>query len=1162
MKLTIKKHFTLARVLLFALLCTGIGNRLPSMANETVSGDTTLVQTFRYDSSLRAGMFHFPDDTSKHYEKIIMLYSMRCKDGLVSNSSAPNQGCGEWDYNCYTYLIDSSQTDSLKRYSNSYFISNFTDTVYPYTVTPLWNYNQFIQQQVNYTSVISETTALSGNGALTLSHPFTSSQTVSRSQYLWTAGELSSAGLTSGDITGLGLDVLSAGTSPDNLRIRLKSTSAVSLSSDSVHNDGFTEVYFLNTPVAAAGQKRFNFHTPFNWDGISSLIIDLSYSNPLPGTDNIVSGTTGSFTAALTASGTDNYVETNGGAAAVTLPAAAGNSVTNKVTVAFWCYGNPAKLPANTSMFEALDAAGNRQMNLHLPWSDGSIYWDCGNDGTGYDRINKAAANDEIEGRWNFWTVTKDATAGSMKIYLNGNLWHSGTGKTKPISFNSMALGNALRNNYAYYGNIDEFSMWNTELSQQAIRDIMHHAITPAHPDYLNLQVYYKFDESSGTLVSDASPNGYDATIFNMIQRPRRGKDLFRNFAESADRPNTTFVKGVYTTNVQQIPVLDSILVIPNSVIENAVINGTLTAVDTNLYWLAGGYTYVYDTAGVAVDSFAVAVDDTINITRLLHHEKRPMKIELINFITPYGLGLNLGGMVGKTWAFDVTDYAPVLKGWKYMAMEDGKNQEDNDITFLFYEGTPPRDVHSIQQIWPSGAWTMVGYNQVVNNEYFEPRDIQLSPGSSQFKIRSAISGHGQEGEFIPRNHTIRLNNTTNFTRAVWKECAMNPIYPQGGTWVYDRAGWCPGDVVDTREYEITSQVSSGQLINLDYSLPAASNVGTSNYRVNNQLVSYGPPNFSLDAAVSYVKSPSNRVEFARLNPVCNEPVIAIQNTGSTPLTQLDIMYGRLGGTMSTFQWTGSLSFLQTAEVTLPQPNWLSSNSNEFIAIVSNPNGGTDQYGLNDTLISTFNYPVVYPSGLVFELRTNNNGSHTTYTLKDSQGNTLINKMGLTANTTYRDTVYLPTDCFTLKLLDAGDDGLSWWANTAQGTGYFRIKNASSGAVLTTFNPDFGDNIYQQFTVNYTLPTVEIQAGEKGNMHVSPNPASEYLNVEFSLPVYTQAELEILNIVGQSLQKEKIYVSQATEKTMLDVSTLESGIYYVVLHSETGKLVQKVVIGK
>ncbi len=1155
-----KKNYTLLQFLLIICIAVTGGALVKVQAGDAISGDTTVVQTFRYDTTMRAGMFQFPDDSTKSYEKIIMLYSMRCKNGLVSTQSLPNQGCGEWDYNCYTYLVDSSQTDSLRRISNSYAISNFTDTVFPYTTTPQWNYTQYVQQEVNYVSIFSELTVPVGTGSVAMNNPFTASSPLSRTQYLWTAAELITNGFNAGDLTGLGMDISALGSALDHLRIRIKATSALALHADSVETTGFTEVYFLNTLVTATGSKRFNFHTPFNWNGVSSLLIDISYNNASAGTNTTLAGSTTSFTSALTTTTNDNFVEVNGGTAGIYLPSGAGTNVSNEVTVAFWSYGNPAKLPANTSMFEALDATNNRQMNLHHPWSDGTIYWDCGNDGAGYDRISKAAPVTETEGKWNFWTVTKDAVAGQMKIYLNGNLWHSGTGKTKPISIDRMILGNSVVGNYVYYGYIDEFSLWNAALDSTAIREIMYHSITPAHPDYASLQVYYKLDETSGALVSDASPNGNDATLFNMTRRNRRGKDLFRNFTEGTERPNTTFVRGVYTTAVTNTTVLDSSAVAANSVVGYTVANNTLSAVDTNLYWQAGGYSYVYDTAGVAIDSIAVAADDTIFITRLTHYEKRPMKVELINFITPYGKGLNMNGLIGKTWAFDVTDYAPVLKGRKFMAMEDGKYQEDNDIRFVFYEGTPPRDVHALQQVWPSGAWTMASYGQIANNELFEPRDIPLSSNSAQFKLRSAISGHGQEGEFIPRNHTLRLNNTTNYTRAVWKECAMNPIYPQGGTWVYDRAGWCPGDVVDTKEYEITAQVTPGQLINLDYSLPVVSSAGTSNYRVNNQLVSYGAPNFNLDAAVSYVKSPSDRVEFERLNPVCNAPIIAIQNTGATPLTQLDITYGRLGGTMASYQWTGTLNFLQTAEVTLPQPNWLSSNTNEFIVIVTNPNGGTDQYGLNDTLITTFNYPVVYTSGLVFELKTNTSGSQTSYTLKDSQGNNIINRLGLAANTTYRDTVYLPTDCYTLKLLDAGDDGLSWWANPGQGTGYFRIKDAATGTNLRTFNPDFGDNIYQQFTVNYTLPTVEVQPGQLGSLTVYPNPASGLLNVEFALPVYAEAVLDVVNIVGQTLITQKVFVSQPKEKVSLDISPLESGIYYIVLRSGNEKVMQKVVI--
>jgi len=1135
---------------------------LPLLQAKAV-GDTTVVRTFNYNSNTRAGYYSFPDDSTKTYEKIIMLYSMRCKNGQVSTSTQRDLGCGEWDYNCYTYLVDSSLTDSLLRRSPSLAISNWSDTLFPYTTTPQWNYIRSIQQEVVYDSTLSEISGLvSGTGAtIPLNHPAGTASPMGRIQYLWTAAELTAAGFTAGNITGMGLDMGSSGNTLERLRIRLGHTNQAALSSSTPVLGGLTDVYYLNTPLATGGLKRFNFHTPFNWDGVSNLVVEFSYSNGAGLPSATVNGNATSSVMGLMSTVADNFVETNGGQAVIDVPAGIGAAFSDKITIAFWCYGNPSALPANTSMFEAFDTQGRRQLNLHLPWSNGSIYWDCGNDGTGYDRINKAATTAEIEGQWNFWTVTKDATTGSMKIYLNGNLWHSGTGFTRPISIDRMKIARSLSGGYVYYGGIDEFSMWNTELSQGEINSIMHSAVTSSHPAYSSLQLYYRLDESSGDMITDASPNGYDGTMFNISRRVRTGKDLFRNFSELSERPATTLYSGTYMTTVNASTVYDSVSITPNSVVSYTVDAGSnLQVVDTSLLWVAGGYYYTYDESGAVVDSALIAEDSTLQVTTLTHYEKRPSRIEIINFITPYGINLNMNGLIGKTWAFDVTDYAPVLKGNKWMAMEGGKYQEDNDITFVFYEGTPPRNVLSMQQIWPNGSWAEFNYSQIFNNDVFEPRSLTLRADASMFKIRSAISGHGQEGEFIPRTHTITLNNSTNYSRQVWTECAANPIYPQGGTWVYDRAGWCPGAVVDTREYEITPNVTPGQTIDLDYSLPAASNTGDSRYRVNNQLVAYGPPNFTLDAAVNYIKSPTNRVEYERLNPVCNQPVVAIRNTGSTTLTSLDITYGRLNGNLSTYQWTGSLAFLQSAEVTLPQPDWLSSNTNQFIVILSNPNGGTDQYGHNDTLINDFTPTVMLSSDLVFECRTNNNGSHTNYTLKDSQGNIVILRNGLAANTIYRDTVNLPADCYTLQLNDLGDDGLSWWANTAQGTGYFRIKKASNGATIRPFNADFGDNIYLQFTVNYALPVTEVAPGEAGPLTIYPNPARESVNAAFTLPIGTGATLSLTNALGQVLHSEQIISVSSEQRITLDVSSLESGWYHVILQSGKEKSVRKLSI--
>ena len=201
-----------------------------------------------------------------------------------------------------------------------------------------------------------------------------------------------------------------------------------------------------------------------------------------------------------------------------------------------------------------------------------------------------------------------------------------------------------------------------------------------------------------------------------------------------------------------------------------------------------------------------------------------------------------------------ISKIGPIWRGVSGGLNGAGRNSEENDIRFIFYEGTPPRNVRSISQVWPNANWTNAAWSQIYNDQLFEPRTIHLDPGASMYKIRSAISGHGQEGEFIPRTHTISIPGTIDFTRTVWTQCSNNPIYPQGGTWVYDRAGWCPGKNVDVSEYELTPYVTPGQQITLDYSMPYIANPGSSNYRVNNNLITYGPPNFQDDAAMYKIK--------------------------------------------------------------------------------------------------------------------------------------------------------------------------------------------------------------------------------------------------------------------------------------------------------------------
>ncbi|NNM16915.1 MAG: hypothetical protein HKO56_09675, partial [Bacteroidia bacterium] len=915
--------------------------------NVSVAQDTTIVQTLTFDSTGRNYVFEFPADTGQSYERIIMEYRMRCKGGLISTTSDRNKGCGEWDYSCNTYITDSAYTDSIKASAPSHTISGFGGTTYYYTSSPTYSYTQYTQKDMAYLYTVSETSGTVGAGTDLLPHPFGASNQYSKTQYLWTATELGTAGITAGDITSLRLDVNSATSNSNFLRIRMKHTAQTTLYSGGPDTTSFTEVYFLNTTLAA-GINNFLFYNKFNWDGTSNVIVELSYSNAAIGTNNILNGHDAGFTAGLVSNSTDYSMNFNG-AGYADLGTSAFSGISDEITISLWCYGNPDILPVNTNIFEGVDAQNDRQVNSHLPWSNSRVYWDCGNDG-GYDRIDQSASAQDFEGKWNHWAFTKNATTGDMKMYLNGALFHSGTAKTNLIDLATLRLAASKNNTNNYFGKIDEFRVWNKELTQTEIADWMLREVDATHPQYAGLIAYYNMNEGTGFSITDASPAAETGVINgNLSWDGVRGKDIFKGFTETNMRPNMTFVQGVYTQVLTDIVVRDSIQNAPDLVNSFHLVSNSLVPLDTNFFYQSGDI-YVYDDiSGTVVDTISILPQDTITITTLDYHHKTPSKFEIMSFVTPYGINLDLG-LDGKMWAFDVTDFKPILNGSKRLELtRGGQNQEEMDIRFLFIEGTPPRDVLDIRQIWRVDSRN---YTQIMNNEYFEPVTYTLDSTASDYKIRTAITGHGQEGEFIPRVHQVNIDGgPAEFSWLVLKECGDNEIFPQGGTWIYDRTGWCPGKATDLEEFPLY-MVAPGQTIDIDYTVTSGS--GDSRYIVNNQLVSYGAPNFVLDARVVDIKQPSLKTEYLRDNPRCIQPSVIIQNTGSTNLTSLTITYNVLGGTTETYNWSGSLGFLQMEEVQLPitsQAFWSTSASSDVFEVsISAPNGGTDGYANNNSM--------------------------------------------------------------------------------------------------------------------------------------------------------------------------------------------------------------------
>ncbi|MBS1538573.1 MAG: hypothetical protein JST20_12585, partial [Bacteroidetes bacterium] len=310
-------------------------------------------------------------------------------------------------------------------------------------------------------------------------------------------------------------------------------------------------------------------------------------------------------------------------------------------------------------------------------------------------------------------------------------------------------------------------------------------------------------------------------------------------------------------------------------------------------------------------------------------------RYEIMRYISPYGNGLNLGS--GFTWTMDVTDFSPLLHDSVYInanmhnPWDASVLQEDLELTFDFITGTPPRDVISIQPLWDGNPQ----YGQPKSiEEFLVPKNGYIPKDAKGAKLRVTQTGHGfgqnpdNCAEFCNKKQYIKIKGERYFERDVWREtCGLNPVYPQGGTWVYSRSNWCPGAEVTPFDYELTPNIIPGDSLPLDmdmedFTFPAGGAGTPPNYVITSYLFTYSAPNIPLDASLEKIISPSKDGFFSRLNPICGSPVIRIRNGGSAPLTSLDIEYGVKGGGRATYTWKGNLQFLEEREISLPPFDW------------------------------------------------------------------------------------------------------------------------------------------------------------------------------------------------------------------------------------------------
>lgn len=184
----------------------------------------------------------------------------RCGEGTVTLNATGNTGTELHWYDVATggmsLATGTSFTTPVLSATTSYFVS------------------------ANYIGLPITTTSGAGSSTSSSTYtPFNGGYGGIKSQHLFTAAELISAGISAGEMTSVALTVTSPGTTYNGFTIQVGNTALADFTSSANIQGGLTTVYSSTSETPVVGVNTYTFSTPFVWDGVSNIIVSFSWSN-------------------------------------------------------------------------------------------------------------------------------------------------------------------------------------------------------------------------------------------------------------------------------------------------------------------------------------------------------------------------------------------------------------------------------------------------------------------------------------------------------------------------------------------------------------------------------------------------------------------------------------------------------------------------------------------------------------------------------------------------------------------------------------------------------------------------------------------------------------------------------------------------------------------
>lgn len=460
---------------------------------------------------------------------------------------------------------------------------------------------------------------------------------------------------------------------------------------------------------------------------------------------------------------------------------------------------------------------------------------------------------------------------------------------------------------------------------------------------------------------------------------------------------------------------------------------------------------------------------DRVKILRKGGVNGKNINYEIGRMLTPYGSNFKEGW--NYTWSIDVSDFQAFLRDsveieYIHAGYESPDLGWDLTLDFDIQYGPQVADFVSVDKLWDDSFQYGNPKNPI--EEQLAPIKINRSEKAAFGRFRIQHTGHGMDNpsgcsEFCSRWRELKFDDAIVDHRDMWKDCGNNPLYPQGGTWIFDRAYWCPGDLQQPDVVDIPL-TKSQHTLDLDMEPFTANDINQPREQITSYFFQFAEPNNTNDVAIEEIIAPNKKDNYNRFNPAGFSPIIKIRNLGKQDLTKLTIVYKTIGFEEKTLKWKGNLGFYEAALITLPGEIFAKNGLNTFSVILEEPNGKEDEWDGDNSMNSEFYDIPTIPSKFVVDFMTNNKPKDNWIHIVNSSYDTVFTKTPemLDSATTYLDTLELTDGNYFLNLVDTAGEGLEFWFLADAGYGRLRLKDLE-GNLIHLFESDCGNGQFYAF---------------------------------------------------------------------------------------------------